>query len=346
MRLPFASPLAALLLMSPFDLGGSSAAHAEEPHEVRVGTLEVEEPTVLGPEAELPRTGKAPAWVVREPGPETQTQKSVQERGANPCMAPDPGFGDYDGWDRSPSVGQMIVPTHLALGPDDTFDVFFHFHGHEPARKAWVQAMHRAVFVGVDLGNGSGSYTSRFQIKDEFERLLASVEQAVAERSGVPGAHAGRIGLSSWSAGYGAVGQVLRDTDMAERVDTVVLLDGLHTGLDGDTLEVAKLRPFADFAEAAARGDKLMFVSHSSIIPPGYASTTQTANYLIWQVGGTPQETHSRAGDPVGLDLISRYNRGGFHVRGFSGNDTLDHCAQLSLYKDVLRTHVAPRWEP
>jgi hypothetical protein len=48
----------------------------------------------------------------------------------------------------------------------------------------------------------------------------------------------------------------------------------------------------------------------------------------------------------VGLDLISRYNRGGFHVRGFSGNDTLDHCAQLSLYKDVLRTHVAPRWEP
>jgi hypothetical protein len=62
-------------------------------------------------------------------------------------------------------------------------------------------------------------------------------------------------------------------------------------------------------------------------------------------MGGSPEESYSRAGDPLGLDMISRYSRGGFHVRGYAGNDTLDHCAQLSLYKDVLRTHVAPRWE-
>jgi hypothetical protein len=310
-----------------------------------MGSVEVGEPTVLAPEAELPTSGRAPAWVLREPGPETQRQKSIKQRGANPCMAPDPGFGTYHGWDRAPSVGQMIVPKDLKLGPDGSFEVFFHFHGHDPARKAWVQAMHSTVLVGVDLGIGSGNYLTKFQIKDEFQRLLASVEEAIAEQSGVVGAHAGRIGLSSWSAGYGAVGQVLRDGAMADRVDTVVLLDGLHSGLDGTTLDRGRLSPFVDFAERAARGEKLMFVSHSSIIPPGYASTTQTANYLIWRLGGSPQETHTRAGDPVGLDLISRYSLGGFHVRGFSGNDTLDHCAHLSLYKDVLRTHVAPRWE-
>jgi hypothetical protein len=100
-----------------------------------------------------------------------------------------------------------------------------------------------------------------------------------------------------------------------------------------------------EFARQAANGDKFMFVSHSSIIPPDYASTTQTANYLIWQMGGEPAHAVSRAGDPVGLDLISRYSRGEFYVRGFSGNDALDHCAHLSLYKDVLRSHIAPRWQ-
>lgn len=344
MRMPFAAPLAALLLLAPIDLGGASAARADGPHHVRIGTVEVGEPVIL-PEIEVPRQGRAPAWVLSAPGPETQLQKSAKQRGTNPCMAPDPGFGEYEGWDRSPSVGQMIVPKDVQLGPDGDFEVFFHFHGHDPARKAWVQAMSSTVLVGVDLGLGSGNYALKFQMKEEFQRLLASVEQAVAERTGLPGARARRIGLSSWSAGYGAVGQVLRDPDMAERVDTVVLLDGLHTGLEGRIIDGGRLSPFVAFAERAARGEKLMFVSHSSIIPPGYASTTQTANYLIWQLGGEPQPTHSRAADPVGLDLISRYSRGGFHVRGFSGNDTLDHCAHLSLFKDVLRTHVAPRWE-
>ena len=37
-----------------------------------------------------------------------------------------------------------------------------------------------------------------------------------------------------------------------------------------------------------------MFVSHSSIIPPGYASTTETANFLIEKVGGKPHKA-SRA---------------------------------------------------
>jgi hypothetical protein len=87
-----------------------------------------------------------------------------------------------------------------------------------------------------------------------------------------------------------------------------------------------------------------MFVSHSSIIPPGYASTTETANFLIHKLGGRPHKTRPRAGDPMGLDLISRYTRNNFHVRGYAGNDTLDHCAHLGLFRDVLKVHIKNRW--
>lgn len=351
MRSTLSLSFAALALFLPLNPGAQTQAFAEGPHgpstppAVRVGTLEVGEPILLPP-IESSRSGATPRWVVQLPGPETQQQTSVKERGANPCMMPDPGFGNYTGWDRAPSMGQMILPKDLELGADGEFDVFFHFHGHDPARKAWVQAMEHAVLVGVDLGIGSGAYLSKFGNREEFRALLASVEAGVAQRLGVDQARAGRIGLSSWSAGYGAVGQVLRDAAMADRVDSVVLLDGLHTSIDGNGLEQTKLQAFVDFAERAADGEKLMFVSHSSIIPPDYASTTQTASFLIWKTGGEPQAAKRRSGDPTGLDLISRYSYSGFHVRGYSGNDTLDHCAHLSLFKDVLRSHVIPRWNP
>ena len=103
-----------------------------------------------------------------------------------------------------------------------------------------------------------------------------------------------------------------------------------------------QIRAFTDFARASAAGKKLMFVSHSSIIPPGYASTTETAGFLIHELGGMPKA--SRGAGPLGLELISRYTQGNFHVRGFSGNDKLDHCAHLGLYRDVLKVHIKPRW--
>ena len=124
----------------------------------------------------------------------------------------------------------------------------------------------------------------------------------------------------------------------------VFLLDGLHCGYAPNSLNAMQIGPFIEFSRLAAAGQKLMFVSHSSIIPPGYASTTETANLLVRAVGGRPTRTKPRAGDPMGLELVQRFSHGNFHVRGFSGNDKMDHCAHFGLLQDVARVHLAPRW--
>jgi hypothetical protein len=287
------------------------------------------------------RLGPPAAWVFKKPGRETQNSKSVAERGGeNPCNSPDPGFGAYRPWSREPTLGQMIVPRELPP-MNGGFDVMFHFHGHEAARKQWVRVMDRAVLVGIDLGNGSGPYAEAFADPEAFQRLVASVERGVARRAGVPSVSVRRIGLSAWSAGYGAVGAILAQSYGRRAVDSVVLLDGLHSGYNQAALQLA---PFIDFAREASGGRRFMFVSHSSIIPPGYASTTETANFLIWQLGGRPKPSRPRGSDPMGLDLVSWYVRGGFHVRGYAGNDKLDHCAHLGLYYDVLKHHLLRRW--
>ncbi len=277
------------------------------------------------------------------PAARTQTEKSSLARGVNPCLSPDPGFGNFDKWDRSPSIGQMIVPKDLKLDDRGEFAVMIHFHGHEAARKEWVQAVEGAVLVGIDLGNNSGPYTRKFSDSRQFEQLLQSIETGVAADLGVPVAHIGKLGLSSWSAGYGAVEQALRGR-LARRPDVVILLDGLHTGHANTPRAATTLQPFVKFARRAADGGALMFVSHSSILPPTYASTTETANYLLWQLGARPESAKANADDPMGLELIRKYSESGFHVRGFAGNGKLDHCAHLGLYRKVLRSYVAPRW--
>jgi hypothetical protein len=283
-------------------------------------------------------------WTTRKPPPETQTQKRAKARGVNPCDTPDPGFGVFTRWDRGPSLGQMIIPEHGGITNNGGFDVMFHFHGHEAVRKEWVQVMDGAVLVGIDLGTGSGPYSTSFNSEVAFERLVVSVEAAVARHHGREAASARRIGLSAWSAGYGAVQGIL-GTDYGRReVDSVVLLDGLHTGYSGDRLNATRIESFVDFARRAASGDRFMFVSHSSIVPPGYASTTETANFLIAELGGHPLRTRPRGTDPMGLDLISRYTRGDFHVRGYAGNDKMDHCAHIGLFRDVLKVHIRRRW--
>ena len=88
-----------------------------------------------------------------------------------------------------------------------------------------------------------------------------------------------------------------------------------------------------------------MVVSHSSIVPPGYASTTETSNFLINAFGSRPKPARPRRSDPFGLELLSRFDRQDFHVLGFSGNGTLDHCAHVGLLRDILKVHLAPRWK-
>lgn len=261
----------------------------------------------------------------------------------NPCDSPDPGFGSYEPWNKAPSMGQMLVPRRGAVNKRGEFDVVFHFHGHEPARKEWVRVMKHSVFVGITLGVGSGPYEKAFREPGAFEKLLRSVEEELSKRSGRL-ARARRIGLSAWSAGYGAVQEILRRPPWKNRVDAVVLLDGLHAGYVGEGLNEKQLEPFVHFARRAAQKRALMLVSHSSIVPPGYASTTETANFLIHSLGGRPTRARSRASDPMGLELLARFDRGGFHVRGYAGAAELDHCAHLGLYRDILAVHVLPRW--
>lgn len=251
--------------------------------------------------------------------------------GVAPCNSPEPDPGALTPWLRLPSFGQVVAPRRLLISGATEFDLVLHFHGHEPARKELARAGVPLVLFGVSIEPGR-SYERLLAGGPPIATLLSEIEDVLAETSG-RALSLRHVALSAWSAGFVGVRALLRGRGL-EQVRAVLLLDGLHAArnqasLDGD------LRDFVELARRAESGGPLFVVTHSSIDPPSFASTTETAHRLIAAVGGRPLRVERR--DAYGLELVEFHSRGNFHVRGYAGNDKADHCAQFGAYRDLLR---------
>jgi hypothetical protein len=127
-----------------------------------------------------------------------------------------------------------------------------------------------------------------------------------------------------------------------QRVRFVLLIDGLHAGYVGgrpgpreSQLVAEDLEPFVRFARDAAAGKKQLIVTHSEIFPGTYASTTETADYLLQQLGIRRQAT-LRWG-PMQTQQLSEAKQGKFRVIGYAGNSAPDHVDQLHSLPDYLK---------
>jgi hypothetical protein len=284
---------------------------------------------------------EAPAAAARQT---TALTPELTRRGYNACYMPETGFGRYSEWIRIGMGAQMVVPKTGGRTADGGYDVVVHFHGHEAVRRPFVEAVRGAVLVGIDFGISSGPNTNVFEDPTAFVRLLGLVTRGLQRATHSADSHIRHLALSSWSAGFGAVTKILsRESDL---VDGLVLLDSLHsdyeTAVRGHKVFGLKLAPVVAVAQRAVQRDAVLFLSHSSIIPPGYASTTEVADYLIEQVGGV--RSGAAGTSQLGAKLVSRFDRQGMHVRGYAGGDKVAHCAHVDMLAEAVRDYLEPAW--
>lgn len=226
------------------------------------------------------------------------------------------------------------------------YDVLIHFHGAPPVLEAaFEKSGIDGVLVIYNWGIGSGAYEDPFGAPGTFNQMLGNITNGVRELC--PDAAAPkRIGLSAWSAGYGAVWRILDRAADAARIDSVLLSDGLHGGFVGNEKErnvnPAQMAAFELFADQAVADKKLFAITHSSI-PTPYASTTETSQYLL-DAEGVDRIMLSMPGPRPDMELTSRADRGSFHVRGFAGQDKPAHANQLYSFGDLLLPYLRERW--
>jgi hypothetical protein len=231
------------------------------------------------------------------------------------------------------AVGTLFLPEKLRL--EGSVPLLVHFHGGTWLPEVAAAGDGRFAVITVQLGSGSGVYARAFADPETFGRLLREAET----RAGV---RFGPVGLSSWSAGYGAVRAILRVPAWYERIGFVLLIDGLHAGYESgrpgpreSVLVAHNLDVFLKFARDAAAGKKQMVITHSEIFPGTYASTTETADYLLAQLGLERQAVVKWG--PVRMQQLSEAGQGLLRVVGYAGNSAPDHVDQLHALPDFLK---------
>lgn len=216
-----------------------------------------------------------------------------------------------------------------------------HFLGAPWLPEYAVSRLRNTVAAVVNLGAGSGIYDRAFSDPAAFDSLLAAIAREVSTTLDAD-VHFRRLTLVGFSAGHGAVRAILRDSAHFARVDAVLLLDGMHTSYvpdgtvlaAGGTLDTRNLDVFVRFAQAAMRGEKRFLITHSEIFPGTFASTTETADYLL-KVLGLHRTPVLRWG-PRGMQQLSEVHAGNFELLGFAGNSAPDHIDHLHGMPEFL----------
>ncbi|MFV1980684.1 MAG: hypothetical protein ACC655_05980 [Rhodothermia bacterium] len=219
----------------------------------------------------------------------------------------------------------LYLPDHATEAKAVQLVVHFHGSAYVPERAAY-DADHPTAVVVVNLGAGSRVYERAFDGTPAFGKLVQAARDSL---STVGVDQSGDIVLTAFSAGYGAVRAILREA--RSDIGGIVLLDGLHTDyvpdrlplFDGGRLETTRLDPFVAFARQAVAGSKRMLITHSEIFPGTFASTTETTDYLIGELGLARRPV--LIWGPVGMQQLSEVRSGDLLILGFAGNSAPDH---------------------
>jgi hypothetical protein len=223
----------------------------------------------------------------------------------------------------------VYVPQRATGSPEATLLV--HFNGAPyVAMHAAAGQTHPLVLASVHLGSGSAVYERAFASAKTLDRIRQAVADSLTARQGST-VRLPIVVLSAFSAGYGAVRAVLGDSAEDTTIAGVLLLDGLHVSYipertplaSGGVLDTARLAPFLDYAQRALRGERRMLVTHSEIFPGTFASTTETADYLLEKLDLA--RTPVLEWGPGGMQLLSSAGRARFLLLGFAGNTAPDH---------------------
>jgi hypothetical protein len=229
-------------------------------------------------------------------------------------------------------LGTLFVPAGLQLAGRPA--ILFFFHGGTWLPEVAASQNHVAV-VTVQAGAGSATYTQLFNDPKRFLGLLREAESKT-------GARFGRVTLGGWSAGCGAIRQILQSPESYGRVDAVLLIDGMHTGYADakpgpleSQIDTGNLQIWLQLGRDAMQSRKRAIVTHSEIFPGTFANTTETADYVVSQLG-LERRAVLKWG-PMGLQQLSEARAGRFRLIGYAGNSAPDHVDQLHSLPAFLK---------
>lgn len=239
----------------------------------------------------------------------------------------------------------LFIPIGWKPGTSTVVAVHFHtaawFTIQEHLRRGATHPL-----ICFDLGQGSTTYRLAFEDTNRLARVVAIVEEQLRQQPGATNTVVRALEVSSFSAGYGAVRELLRVPAYHALIQTIILCDSMYGGLapaDAGSPRIPQsehIDIWVPFAQAAARGEKTFVVTYSAVATTSYASTSECAAALAarLQLPLQPVTTDSTpAAHDTDYSLRIRGDRGNLHLWGYSGDDAGAHLTHVRHLADLYR---------
>ncbi|MEQ9325595.1 MAG: hypothetical protein RIF41_40895 [Polyangiaceae bacterium] len=253
----------------------------------------------------------------------------------------------------------LHVPDILPIGEE--LDLLIHFAGRTTlVEDSVARAGLRAAVVIANLGEGSGPYMEKLGGPEAFRKLVGLVEERIVELGMPPGCKVRRVAVSSFAAGYGAVLKLVSQPSTLERIDAVLVMEGLYTSYaDPQKREVdmQRIAPYVELAKMAKDGDKLFVITHSQMMSEEFATAKAVSDAILdaVQIGREPAsdspprvELRSSkslfAGGRVFLEAETTARSGALFVRGYAGKTAGHHVAHLAQMSVTVLPLLVDRW--
>lgn len=174
----------------------------------------------------------------------------------------------------------MVCPDEPFVDEDLNYNVFFHIRPGSGTRNTYLNSIYVMAEAG---GMGSSQNTQTFGNKSWLNMQLDTIDQRLSKL--FPGAKRNKLGLCSFSGGYEAVGKLIEDEEIFDKLDAVVILDGIHEGKRGNP-DPKRMEKWLKLAEYCANHNDKQFIFLYTAVDPGtYCSTSDSAYYLIDKLG-------------------------------------------------------------
>lgn len=197
----------------------------------------------------------------------------------------------------------VIVPDNPII--NGKYNVLIQIRPGTNATKAGINT----IVVNCEAGGmASKENAEKYGNSKWIKEQLQVIQTELSKRFG--NVSLGKLGLTSFSGGYQAVGNIIEDPEMRSKINSLIIMDGIHEGKrsNPDPTRMKRWVQFAQEAKNDPKNKQFVFI-HSAVDPGSYSSTTDSANYLNQNVGAIPSLTNNTY---AGIKPAAINNIGGF----------------------------------
>ncbi|MEO8376966.1 MAG: hypothetical protein ABI579_04780 [Candidatus Sumerlaeota bacterium] len=241
----------------------------------------------------------------------------------------------------------LFLPPGYKVSKDGDVELTMHFHA--ASWFAYQEHLRRGMdgpLLAGYVGEGSAVYKRALQDPARFQQLIDMVTAKLKERGAPETTHVSSVSITSFSAGYGAVREILRNPANYAIIKRVILADSLYGDLDKDALAQGRREVLAEhvdvwiaFAQMAMRGEKTFIMTTSEIDTNTYAASYEVAHAIVKKLGliEAPADPKSAAAKSKDYPLRTAADKGSFHAWFYKGKDPMVHM--------TLARRIAEVWQ-